>query len=180
MSQAKQLRALTEQHPESVAQLFTAYQVAAAPKYNNLMAAYKQHGAPFLADLNNVFGELSNYDGDGKPPMEKKSNGIIDGIKGMVHLIQDKERLKLYENGRLQNRPIIHLSNGQTVFADEYQVLPYASQLNMIPGGYQYPDSDYRGFRLPERILGMSKSLFLVLAGMLTVVIFMEMFQRKH
>lgn len=169
MSTGNYLRSLTEQHPESVAQLFKAHQVSLDPTYSNLKHAYEQCGQPFLDDLNRVFGEYSNYDGQPKP------TGFKGAINGMVDLIKDKERLALYDQGRLQSMGIpVQTPNGGIVYIPRIPAELNAGIMNREP---YYNDG---AIHLPDRIFGMNKSLFFVLLGMLTVVVFMELFQRKH
>lgn len=107
----------------------------------------------------------SNYDGP------DKTNPLKKGINGFINMIKDEERLNLYDNGRLMpqvelmNGPVAYNTNGERVIMDQ----PY------------YPPIEYpHGFRLPNRILGIDKNIFLVLVGVVSVLIFMELFQRKR
>ena len=179
MTNSKYLRSLTEQHPESVAQLFKAHKVSLAPEYRNLSAAYVQAGKPFLDDLNSVFGAFSNYDGDPR----KKQGGIIGAIGQTINLIEDRERLRLYEQGRLvnnNNMMAISSPNGGVIWVPREAAGGYT----VIGSGYNnqsaYSEEGYRPKQLPDRILGMNKNLFLIIAGVALAVIFLELFQRKH
>jgi hypothetical protein len=115
---------------------------------------------PGISNLKPVF---SSYNGGN--PLERTVHGIEE-------YLGDKREISLYKRGQLMPAQNIIMAPVAPVVFD-----PYTRQ---VVEEQQYPVQQQRGFKLPNRILGIDKNVFLVLCGVALVLIFTEMFQRKH
>lgn len=152
----KALRALVEQHPESVARLFAAHGIEAEPTFKNLNTACRAQGEKFVDAVNDWHDSFSNYDGDKRTPWQV-------GADGLIRYLGEQQELQFYRDGRINQAP-------GTVVTPDGRIL--ISQPNYTPLR-QFDNQE------PDRILGINKHLFFVLCGILGALVILELYKRK-